>query len=102
MRSYITISANARDRAPFSNSTEGAAWTANWCDKCTHDTGAPDDGCPILLVGLMGKTPTEWQPGDRLLLGATYRCAEFRLRRDEPPAQVPGQLALFIAEEGSE
>lgn len=102
MRSYITISANARDAPPFSNSTEGDAWTANWCDRCSHDKDAPDNGCPILLVGLMGKTPAEWQPGDRLLLGQTYRCTEFRRRREEPPRQVPGQLALFVAEEGTE
>lgn len=97
MRSYAQVSASATDGAPFSNSTEGDAWTAAWCDRCAHDRGGPDDGCVILLVGLMGKTPAEWLPQDRMRLGEQYRCTEFRKgkRPDPPPVQVPGQLALF-------
>jgi len=97
VRSYAQVSASATDTAPFSNSTEGDAWTAKWCDRCAHDSGAPDDGCVILLVGLMGKTPAEWLPGDRLRLGDAYRCTEFRKARRKPPevVDVPGQLSLF-------
>lgn len=97
MRSYIQISASATPGDPFSNSTEGSAWTARWCDQCAHDRGAPDDGCMILLVGLTGKTPAEWLPNDKMRLGERYRCTEFRRgKRPEPaPQQVPGQLALF-------
>lgn len=101
MRSYLQIEASAKEGSPFSNSTEGDAWTANWCDRCAHDAGAPDDGCPILLVGLMGKTPAEWLPGDRLRLGDSYRCEEFRKARRKPPAvvDVPGQLPLFTEDQ---
>lgn len=97
MRTYAQIANSARDDPPFSNATEGDAWTANWCDKCGHDAEGPDNGCPILLVGLLGKTPAEWLPGDRMRLGATYRCSEFRKSRPRRPAvvDIPGQLELF-------
>lgn len=98
MRSYAALLNSATEGAPFSNSTEGSAWTANWCDKCSNDRGAPDDGCPILLVGLIGKTPAEWLPADRLRLGAQYRCTEFKKARKvhlPRPVEIPGQLALW-------
>lgn len=105
MRSYAQLANSASEGAPFSNSTEGSAWTAQWCDHCLHDRpareGRDGDGCLILLVGLTGKTPAEWLPQDRLRLGEQYRCTEFRKDRRPDPApvpQVPGQLALFTEE----
>ena len=97
MRTYAQLLNSASNVQPFSNSTEGSAWTATWCDECACDRGAPDDGCPILLIGLMGKTPAEWLPQDRMRLGYTYRCTAFR--KDRKPTkseqQIAGQLALF-------
>lgn len=101
MRSYVQIAASASDKAPFSNSTDGYAWIDQWCDRCANDTKAPDEGCLILLVGLMGKTPAEWLPDNRMKLGHTYRCTEFRKARPKPaePAQeIPGQMKLFHEE----
>jgi len=102
VRSYVAILNAAADGAPFSNSTEGDAWMANWCDQCVHDRpareGRYEDACQILLVGLSGKTPQEWMPMDRFRLGAQYRCTLFRKDQGpapEPQRQVPGQLALF-------
>lgn len=100
MRSYVQIDSSATPTAPFSNSTDGYAWIDQWCNRCIHDDKGPDDGCEILLVGLCGKTPAEWLPGDRLTLGNAYRCTEFKKARRKPewPAtgtEVPGQLALF-------
>lgn len=104
MRGYRQIDASATDGAPFSNSTEGDAWTAVWCDNCTHDRpareGRYEDACPILLVALTGKTPQEFLPMDRFRLGAQYRCVCFQRDRrpaPEPPKEVDGQLALFQA-----
>lgn len=98
MRSYLQIDASATANMPFSNSTEGDAWTARWCDRCANDADGPDDGCPILLVGLMGKTPAEWLPGDRMALGWQYRCTEFKKARrpvQDRPVETAGQLPLF-------
>lgn len=108
MRTYEEIERDARPGSPFSNSTDGGAWTENWCDRCLHDKEFRDtgngSGCPLLLAALTGKTPIEWMLNDRLSLGDTYHCIEFR-DEDEgpteprPPApQIPGQGALFDAE----
>jgi hypothetical protein len=94
-KSYATIDARAADKPPFSSSTEGHAWTARWCDTCTHDRGSPQGGCLILLVGLSGKTPAEWLPRDRLQLGWQYRCTEYRKDNRPEPAEIAGQLDLF-------
>ena len=73
--------ATPRPGSPFSNSTEGEAWMADWCDRCLHDRPAREDryedGCGLLLVALTGQTPGEWvrQPGFRL--GNQYHCTEF-------------------------
>lgn len=105
------------DEMPFSNSDEGCAFTANWCDRCIHDKPARqdryEDACGILLVALCGQTPGEWieqewgvppsggrpaPPIDR------YHCVEFRDERDGPPPRTeplptpPGQGELIPVE----
>ena len=108
MRPYAELEADARDGSPFSNSTEGECWTANWCDRCIHDRpareGRYEDACPLLLISLCGKTPVEWleqDSSDGYRLGDQYHCIEFRDEDDgpseppEPPPQCPGQGELF-------
>ena len=119
MRTYDEAMAAASDKRPFSNGTEGYAWTDSWCDRCVNDRGARDGtderGCPLLMVALMGKTPAEWieQPWQQIkgrpagetapTLGDTYHCTEFRDEDngggDEPepgpPPVHPGQVDMF-------
>jgi hypothetical protein len=96
----------ARDMAPFSSSTEGEAWMANWCNVCLVDApyrnglkGAT--GCPLLAVALCGRTPAEWIESEPLSLGNRYQCVNFRRPGGggggEPrPKPTPrGQLELF-------
>jgi hypothetical protein len=99
------------DKMPFSNSTEGSAFTANWCDRCIHDKPARqdryEDACGILLLALCSQTPGEWieqawgesgPPVDR------YHCIEFRDENEDPPPRTeplptpPGQGELLPVE----
>ena len=77
MRSYDEISADAQDGSPFSNGTMGYGWMGRWCYQCKVDgpfqRDEADEGCPIILVALMGKTPKEWT--DQGL--QDYHCSEF-------------------------
>lgn len=93
----------AREGSPFSNSTMGEIWMERNCVHCVHDAPARRDdygnGCPLLLVAFVGKTPAEWEPkgmGD-------YSCLHFRDEDDapapEPIPDSPGQLGLFEREE---
>ena len=101
----------ARDGMPFSNSTEGCAFTANWCDRCVHDKPARqdryEDACGILTLALVNKIPAEWieqewgangPPVDR------YHCVEFRDEDEGPPPRTeplptpPGQGELIPIE----
>lgn len=73
----------ARDVPPFSNSTEGEAWTANWCDRCLVDAPYRNGlkgaiGCPLLMVALAGRTPVQWIENEPLSLGHRYHCINFR------------------------
>lgn len=122
MRSYDEAFAAAKDRRPFSNGTEGHAWTENWCEECVHDKSARDDdtppdprnnglvGCPLLAVALMQRTPVEWidQTTDGThRLGDTYHCTEYRdddpgddgsPEQPSPPppaAELEGQVDMF-------
>jgi hypothetical protein len=104
VRPYAELDRSARDKMPFSNSTEGEAWLGKWCERCANDQ--TEDGCPLVLIALCGKTPREWEdttiPGGPLpRLGDRYRCTEFRKARrpkQEPPGEIPGQLPLFPEE----
>ncbi|TDB86468.1 hypothetical protein E1264_17880 [Actinomadura sp. KC216] len=100
---------SARDERPFSNGTEGYAWLDNWCGRCINDKpardGRDDEGCPLILVSLMGRTPIEWiekrDPESGLVrLGDSYHCMYFRDEDDggdpepTPIPDPPGQLTL--------
>jgi hypothetical protein len=96
--------AKAREKSPFSNSTEGYAWMGANCQRCFHDKAArcgdPGDGCPLILVAYMGRTPAEWIETKPLGLTDRYTCVMFRpeddLGPDEPTPipDPPGQLTL--------
>lgn len=106
MRPYEQAFEAARDRPAFSTGTEGETWVANWCERCVHDLG---EGCPLVLVSLMQRTPMEWLDGPRdeqgrYSMADQYHCVEYRDRDDpgpgyEPPSDppLPGQETLFDA-----
>lgn len=113
MRTYDEAYAAAREGSPFSNGTEGYGWMENWCERCVHDVDAgkvDGAGCPLVLVALMGRTPSEWLDGPRdehgrYSIQGQYHCVEFRDRDDpgpgyEPPPAppLPGQIELLPAE----
>lgn len=96
---YDDVFARSRDKPAFSNGTEGHAWEANWCARCTRDAPFRNGlkgarGCPLLLVALHDRTPAEWleQPWRQVQgrpegetapsLGDTYHCIEFRAPGD--------------------
>lgn len=56
----------AADAPAFSNGFE--------CERCTNDE---DEGCPLVLVAMMERTPAEWNLKDRSDLGGQYECTEF-------------------------
>lgn len=113
MRTYGEVWEDAKDERPFSNGTEGYAWTDNWCGTCVHEAG--DNECPLLGVALMGRTPIEWieqpwgqvrgQPEGVLApsLGDTYHCIMHREEGDdggepEPIPDPPDQGLLLPRE----
>ena len=114
MRTFDEAMAASIDTPAFANSTEGSGWTAAWCARCVHDTDDKierGEGCPLVLVTLMGRLPVEFVEGSRAEDGAysirdQWRCVEFRDRGDggdsEPgPVPVPecgGQVALLSTE----
>jgi hypothetical protein len=109
MRTYEEAEAASRDKAPFSNSDDGYTWLDNWCGRCIHDSEElvnRGEGCPLILIALIGRTPSEWfeQPPDekgRRSFADRYHCVEFRDRDDpggkepEPIPDPPGQDALL-------
>lgn len=113
MRTAEQIWKDAREGSPFSNGTEGYAWMDNWCGRCIHDkparNGHEENGCPLLLPALSGKTPVEWLDGPRNEQGHwaiddKYHCIEFRDEDDGPPPPTepqptpPGQGELVPME----
>ena len=99
------------DKPPFANSTEGMAWTENWCARCVHDgygLGKDEPQCPLLTLSFTGRTPAEWieERGEdgAWRLDDQYRCVMFRDRDDpggrepEPVPDPPGQLTLLPRE----
>jgi hypothetical protein len=95
----------AREGSPFSNSDDGHAWLEANCQRCINDKpareGHEEDGCPLICVALLGRTPIEWTRTDNpRSFGEKFRCMYFRDEEDggdpEPQAipDPPGQLAL--------
>lgn len=83
----------AHDWPAFSNSTEGMAWTGAWCGTCTHGEGG--DGCALVDVALVGRTPAEWTLEDRGSLLGRYDCAVYDPNR--PGRDVREHLATSTA-----
>lgn len=97
MRTFEEAMSDARDRPAFSNGTEGYGWMDANCDRCIHDKpsrqGRAEDGCPLILVTLLDKTPIEFLDGPRNEQGLygiadQYHCIEFR-DEDEGPSPEP-------------
>lgn len=90
----------AQQRAAFSNGTEGECWMHNNCHRCVNDD--PNDGCDLVLVALLGRTPAEWTPDKSGSISEQYRCMYFRDKEDgnggdtepRPIPDPPGQLTL--------
>lgn len=99
----------SRDARPFANSTEGYGWFAANCETCIHDKparrGDEGNGCPLILLALVGRTPAQWLDGPRdenglYSIAGQYTCIEYRHENDGPadPRPVPtppGQGELF-------
>lgn len=109
----------ALDKRPFSNGDEGYGWMWANCDQCVHDKPAredhPENGCPLIMVALLEKTPAEWLDQKRFTQDGSmyepfsiedqYRCMYWRSEDDGPgdgePKPVPdppGQLHLMPRE----
>lgn len=98
----------ARDEPAFSNSDEGIGWMDANCATCIHEKptrqGREDQGCPLILVTLMGKRPIQFLDGPRDEHGrysraGQYHCIEYRHEDDgptdpQPIPDPPGQLTL--------
>lgn len=107
MRTYDEASAAARPEPPFSNSTDGDMWMANWCEHpCRNDSPemvARGEGCPLILVALEGYTPAEWLP-QPFNAPDRWHCVEFRGPDDgpgepEPIPDPPDQPAFWPRED---
>lgn len=114
---YEQAWAEARDEPPFANGTEGYGWMDDWCHRCLHDKGTRDgtdeQGCQLVSVALMGRTPIQWldqkrHDGDGRLvpygIADQYHCIMFRPEDDDgggeptPIPDPPGQLTLLPRE----
>ncbi|MFE9391636.1 hypothetical protein [Streptomyces sp. NPDC006784] len=112
---YDKLWDESRDEPPFANSDEGYGWMAANCDTCTHDQparqGDEGNGCPLLLLSLVGRRPAQWLDGPRDEHGrysraGQYHCVEYRHEDDgpsepQPIPDPPGQLGL-VPREGYE
>ncbi len=96
-----TLWAQSRDESPFSNGTEGYGWMAANCGTCIHDKparhGDEGNGCPLILLALVGRTPAQWLEGPRdengwYAIATQYTCIEYRNENDGPgpePRPIP-------------
>lgn len=95
---YDQLLAESRDEPAFSNSDEGMAWMSANCDRCIHDKPAREgddtNGCPLVLITLVGLTPRQFIDGPRSETGlysreTQYVCTEFRGEDDPDPNPQP-------------
>ncbi|MEU0937662.1 hypothetical protein [Embleya sp. NPDC005971] len=114
---YGALEAEATDEPAFSNSDEGYGWMDANCASCVHERptreGRDGDGCPLILLALVGRRPRQWADGPRTpdglyTMATQYVCAE---RREEaapgetepgtarrPIPEMAGQVALLPRE----
>jgi hypothetical protein len=103
MRTYEEAMGAARPGSPFSNSTSWEIWSSGWCVRCKNDSPEMVDrgeGCPLIMVALSNKTPSEWFEQEGI---QDYHCVEFRSEDEggdsEPaPEPIPGQGLMFDME----
>lgn len=108
MDDYDTCFERALDQPAFSNSDDGLGWMDAHCGRCFHDKparrGDEANGCPLILVALMGHTPVEWmrgEPSEQKSFADKYTCVMFRPEDDggdpepKPIPTPPGQGELF-------
>ncbi|MFD9192934.1 hypothetical protein ACFWCA_32570 [Streptomyces phaeochromogenes] len=97
---YDRLYDESRDEPAFSNGTEGYRWMAANCDQCIHDKparqGDDANGCPLVLITLLARTPRQFIDGPRdehgrYGIATQYVCTEFRGEdeRDPTPRPVP-------------
>ncbi len=110
MDSYDTLFERAKDEPAFSNGTEGYGWIDANCSNCVNDKPAREgdegNGCPLILVALMQRTPAKWLPCDpgNWSIEGQYTCVMYRHEDDgggpepKPIPDPPGQLTLFPRE----
>ncbi|MFI5473133.1 hypothetical protein ACIA6D_23200 [Streptomyces cacaoi] len=105
---YGRLYDEALDEPAFSNSDEGYGWMGANCLTCIHDKparqGDDGNGCPLILITLMGRRPAQFLDGPRdehgrYSIARQYTCIEYR-HEDNGPADPqpipdpPGQLTL--------
>ncbi|MEU0941148.1 hypothetical protein [Embleya sp. NPDC005971] len=109
---YDALEAEAADESAFANGDESYPWFAANCGTCIHDKpareGRDGDGCPLILIALIGKRPAQWLDGPRtpegLFARATqYVCTEQRGEEEPDPTprpipDLPGQGVLLPRE----
>ena len=99
----MSLSAATQSR-PFSNGTEGDAWTSKWCDYCVHDhamhgPNGPGPGCQILGDAMLGGGEWSWreawlpEPDDgRFFLPSRLICGMFKPCNEGDCAGDPGAV----------
>lgn len=102
---YDEAFARARQRSAFSNGTEADCWFEANCGTCVHDkparNGDPGNGCPLIMVAYMDRTPVEWLEQEGIRLGDQYHCVMYRSEDDPGPNEPtpipdpPDQEVLF-------
>ena len=94
----------------FPNGTSFRMWQSQYCNRCWHDRMArpphnrPEDGCELILLGMMHEVVPQWIQTDADLPPANVHCTKFTPDDgggdDEPrfpkPRPTPkNQLPLF-------
>jgi hypothetical protein len=90
-----TLWEQSRDQPPFSNS-DGYAWFEANCTTCIWEKparqGDEGNGCPLVLLALVGRTPAQWIAGNPDDISSKYTCIEYRHEDDGPdpePKPIP-------------
>lgn len=71
----------ATDTPPFSNGFEGESWMAYWCHNCKNSVDG--EGCTLVGVAMLGKTPFAWESLVRNGLSSRYICHEYAGQPDQ-------------------
>ena len=70
-----------KSRLAFSNGTEFAIWSDQWCNRCVKDEAARHDdfenGCPILAASYCEEEVPEWSEDPSVDGWPNVICSEF-------------------------